>query len=544
MKIERCNATNFGSYENLNLDLGTKGLVLLQGPNGAGKSTLTDLPCWVMYGKTAKGGAVDDIRSWTSEAATTGSAIITLPNGVIEVVRERSSKNDLYWIEFGAASETRHPSEPMRGKDLDETQALLEARLGVTYEQYIAGAYFHEFTPAGNFFYAKAKDRRAVLEAIANLTLPVTLLEKTRTKAKVEKQQLDHANGYVSNKEAALQQLVTQYKRLTLAHHEWNVKQQQVIAELLSKAHNFEVDKEVKIKRLVQEAADFEVTQAANIAGLTKQRDEAMQFAVPNISRKCPTCGRAETALLARNNDAAVAKLNRDIDAAIRQVNFPARMLQEADKAVNTFQDSAEAEQTRVNPFAEERLAVLEAQKQIALDISSLRVQQDVYRENIADLDWIQDLCGMLKCHLLSTTVKSVQDSTNGYLSEHFDAELRVTLALTYDNLDVEIFKSGYLCKYTQLSKGQRALLKLAFVVSVMAASANRIGVHFPALFLDEALDGLTDDNKAKAYGMFASLAQNHETIIVIDHSTELQAMFDNRLIVSIEGDRSSVKAA
>ncbi len=90
--------------------------------------------------------------------------------------------------------------------------------------------------------------------------------------------------------------------------------------------------------------------------------------------------------------------------------------------------------------------------------------------------------------------------------------------------------------------KGQRQMLKLSFVLSVMAAASNKAGVHFDNLFFDEALDGLDTDMKVKAYGLLEELATRHGSVLVIDHAPEFQALFDRRYHVTLDGDHSHIE--
>jgi ABC-type multidrug transport system ATPase subunit len=74
-----------------------------------------------------------------------------------------------------------------------------------------------------------------------------------------------------------------------------------------------------------------------------------------------------------------------------------------------------------------------------------------------------------------------------------------------------------------------------------MKAAANNVGLQFTSLFFDEALDGLDTDLKLKAFNLFESLAQTHETIFVIDHSPELQNLFHKKYYVILENDNSKL---
>src|SRR5690348_8536249 len=93
MRILSVSAQNFASYKSLEFDFQNQGLILIQGATGSGKSTLCDLIPWVLFGQTAKGGKVDEIRTWNTEEPTTGS--IRLSNNIV-IWRSRSP-NDLFY---------------------------------------------------------------------------------------------------------------------------------------------------------------------------------------------------------------------------------------------------------------------------------------------------------------------------------------------------------------------------------------------------------------------------------------------------------------
>src|SRR5258706_14383017 len=101
MKLLKIHAENFGSYESLELDFQEMGLALLQGPTGAGKSTVMDMVFWAMFGQTAKGGNVDEVRSWKAiDSITKVILTIEVPNAKLSItrIRGKSSQNDLYWV--------------------------------------------------------------------------------------------------------------------------------------------------------------------------------------------------------------------------------------------------------------------------------------------------------------------------------------------------------------------------------------------------------------------------------------------------------------
>ena len=160
---KRIEVRNFASYSKLVIDFTQEsGLTLIEGPTGAGKSTLCDIVPWVLFGRTAKGGTVDEIRTWNNREPTIGTVVLSLPDGKWEIVRTRGKSNDLAFRCAGL-------QDLQRGKDLSDTQRLLNQKLGMDFDLYLAGAYYHEFSPTAQFFTSTAKTRRVTCENLVDL---------------------------------------------------------------------------------------------------------------------------------------------------------------------------------------------------------------------------------------------------------------------------------------------------------------------------------------------------------------------------------------
>src|SRR5271166_6085820 len=154
MKILSCYVSDFASYEELHFNFQKQGLTLIQGPTGSGKSTLCDIIPWTLFGRTAKDGAVDEILKWNSTEPAYGNLTLEVRGEKIAVTRARGKNakdNDLIlWVD----------DKLIRGKDLNDTQKLINTKLGMDLQLYLASAYFHEFSQTAGFFTATAKNRR------------------------------------------------------------------------------------------------------------------------------------------------------------------------------------------------------------------------------------------------------------------------------------------------------------------------------------------------------------------------------------------------
>lgn len=571
MKIKFCAVNNFGSYKEFNTDFDGQGLTLLHGKTGSGKSTIPDMVFWIMFGETAKGGSVDDIRNWQSEEATVGTLGVETNDGFILItrVRGKTSENDLYWVKNAG-------DEPIRGKDLKDTQRLLESLLGVSPLLYEIGAYSHEFSPIGGFFLAKAKDRRAIFEQVADLSLPKRLAEQASIRRKTVKEQLDKLNHAVSLNTAKIEQSLSQAARISSAAKKWGIDREAAVTALVVKSTTFETDKAMKLTALESKSKQLEANKTKELEtgkvelerlmGIIKPQadvEEAilkLNFKMKELAgKKCKECGGPsdsplrekylvqleslqKAAFINEGNLDNLERLKRELTKINKTENPYTVQIEELVSKTNTYAELISAKRAEMNPHLsqisdlEEDVVILQDKNDI------LTVQVTTLSHDLALLTKLYDLSFDVRGAMLQSTVKQAQDKTNSYMEKYFEGELRVSLTLEgSDSLQVELYKNGYNCGYKQLSKGQRGLLKLCFSVAIMESASNQSGVDFSTLFFDEALDGLDTEFKVKAFDLLQELSKSHSSIFVIDHAPEFQSLFDNQIHVTMEEDISRV---
>jgi len=560
LKLLTATGTNFASYKNFDFDYSGAGLSLIYGATGSGKSTMLDIATWTLFGITAKGGSVDDVRSWQHNGEpTTVSLKVQTPLSEITVYRVRGSskQNDLYWVE-GASQ------EPHRGKNVVETQRLLEERLGVSSDTFLNASYFNEFSKTGQFFTAKAKDRRTVLEDVADLTLPQKIADSASSRRKEAREELAKAQAAYQRVEGRISQLEASLASLDFDIKAWAQARAQKEIVLQQKIKSFDTDKSSKIKQVRQSFSDWEEVRNASIDEKIKEI-ESLEANLPDAQEltsrvqhaqkeKCPTCGafgnqelliKAQVALeTLKVQQRAIDAQKNTLERLAKAENPYARALTQAEALENHYEEQLTALRQEPNPYLSQKSRNTAELMKAKAELTALDAGQITAAEKeIAALTQLYDLSATLRAELLRKAVEDVQDETNRYLETYFDAELRVGFEMgNSDNLDVVIHKSGNECSYTQLSKGQRQLLRLSFSLAVQAAAANKAGVHFDNLFFDEALDGLDSSLKVKAYNLFEELASKHGSVFLIDHSSELQAMFDNRFHIQLVGDYSQIE--
>ncbi len=487
MKVIKCSAENFASYKELNFWFDDKGLILINGPTGSGKSTLCDLIPWICWGKTAKGGDVSEVLSWPGDKVTIGVIEIQINQTIYCIQRKRGSKskdNDLVFNVNGHSGQ--------RGRDLNDTQKLINNLLGLNIDLYLSGAYFHEFSQTAQFFTTTAKNRRTICEQVVDLSLAKNLQEKTSLELKTVNQDLTKVTSQISQLEANITLLAKMQVNETTKFETWNKSQV------------------LKLKSIESNVIKFEETRDSRV-----KRAKIMAKAV-----NCNECGQLKP----------ITHQHKDNSAEILD-------------EVNPYINQLEQAQSEVNPHTG-------SVKDFTLDIAKTQTQQGAalqleqdYNKSIHDLELLQDVLQDFRGHLVENTIKDLETKTNDLLYTHFDGEIRITLNIEdADKLEVSILKDSNICTYTQLSKGQRGMLKLAFGISVMQAVQNHHGIKLNQVFFDESMDGFSDELKLKAVRMLETLALEYDTIYLVEHSETVKAHISNSYRVTLNNGSSEIE--
>ncbi len=538
MKVVSFTLENFGSYKHIKFDMFNSGLTLIQGPTGSGKSTLCDAIPWALFGCTAKGGAVDEVLSWHSDEPTTCSIKLQIHGFDMYVVRTRSNNknNDLYYCVDG--------DMPQRGKDVTDTQKRINQLLGFDDNLYLSGAYFHEFSQVAQFFTTNAKNRRTICEQLVDLTKIKLLQTEAADSIKALKKSKESTSATLAN----LANIIAMTKKQLISEQQkaatFTQTQERRLEDAKAKYEVFETSRQERLAKAHKVLAELnDGIQPREKFHTTIQR---LQDKLDKLGTEtCPTCG-AFTKSSEREDITASMHL-----AEKRRINNNTLISNANIAAHNIKQIEAET-----NPYEHTLLEIVEQENThkgaiapLELELNELLDNQHIgdkalfsYIEELCDTETLTDVLAAYRADCIERTIVSVQDTSNDLISKHFDGEIRLNLAVeAADKLDVTILKDGNSCAYTQLSKGQRCILKLCFSVAVMKTIALHNSVQFNALWFDEALDGLDSNFKVKALKMFEELALGETAIFLVEHSTEVKALVDNQIDVRLENGYSVI---
>lgn len=530
MKLLNCEVENFGAYKNLAFSFNDLGLALIYGPTGAGKSTLMDVAAWILFAQTAKGGSVEEVKSWQAEGRPTKGWIEVAVRGneVLRVTRIRGTpgSNDLYW----AAQDGRE----IRGKDLIDTQKLLENRLGISADTFLAGSYFHEFSETASFFSAPAKAKRLFCDRLADLTLPTTIAAGCQSARKAQAAALKEIQAKSVQLKEKILALDTFRSTSVIKMTRWEQDAFAQITQLKAKVEIEQTEKANKIQRLEAKIVELKVQVIA--PSVIEQ-----EIAHARNESRCSTCGALPPNVSELLERVVEKKVNNN--NTIQTLKRYQQELKALRAIHDTYAEQLTSKLNSENPFVAQ-VEALNNELVAVKDLSHVTLLAYMEAQRRASLlEHLADLAFQLRAKLLVKAVEDIERQTNVYLDTYFDAEIRVSLTLDgEDKLAVVLQKSGYECAYTQLSKGQRQLLRLCFSVAAMKAITNNYGIELDTIMLDEPTDGCDVNLKTKAFRLFEALAKEHGSVLVIEHSQELQSLFNSRYQVKLVNDHSVIQ--
>lgn len=542
MKILSCHLENFGSYKELDFRFSDKGLTLLHGPTGAGKSTLCDAIPWVLFGRTAKGGAVDEVLSWNSKEPTEGSVELHTKDGkYLQIFRTRGSNkdNDLCFFRGGDYLE-----KVERGKDLTDTQKLINNLLGLDYETYLAGAYFHEFSQTASFFTTTSKIRRAITEQLVDLSLAKNLQTKIIEDKRLLVKEADIVTTELLKNDRDILHTQKAAESAKLRSETFTEDQQKRQEWLDSKNKAWEADRKERLS-----AAEDQLTiQKLHLLGLRSmesviaEKELTLKQQAKLAKEKCITCGAPSAHDYYEACSTAIHLLDKemdDIEDGNLLIRSTVRELTKINNEVNPYKDQTVKQ---INTYDQDYVKYDSALDALVGNRAKLEASRDSLITALDDLELLSEVVTSFRGELIKNTVKSIESNTNSLMAEFFDSEFAVSFDVeAADKLEVTINKDGNECAYTQLSKGQRQLLKLCFGMSVMKTVSNHHGVDFDSIFLDESLDGLDDNFKLKALRMLESKSLEHSSVFLVEHNSEIKAMIANKIEVRLVNGWSEV---
>lgn len=214
MKLKHIKAHNFLSIKDMELNLDSQGLVLLDGKNkdskdgsfeinGTGKSTLLASIYYALYGETPDGRSADAVINNLEKKKALVELTFDKDGNEYKIARGRK-KNVL---------ELTRDGEPVSFSTMKETQKHIEELIGIPEEVFRTTLFFdgHYTTP---FSEMTDKQKKEFLSAVVDLEVYAKAHDKTKEDIKATKAELDTVISNIAIAKESSQRELENIKRL------------------------------------------------------------------------------------------------------------------------------------------------------------------------------------------------------------------------------------------------------------------------------------------------------------------------------------------
>lgn len=394
MKFKRLKLKNFCSFEDAEVNLESRGPLLVEGKNtdaggsnGAGKSSIFNGLCWALYGKTPVNLKGDDVVREGSKGESSVALHLEHLREDLVVTRSRKPKSGLHVVYAG---------EEVTASTAKALQEKLETLLGVSYQVFTQVVVF----PQAKLGLGALTDSevKSLLDTVLDMDRFATAQEKAKEQLKQLKYEYQKAYEVVGQLE--LQRDAAKEKHILNKNRAdaWEDQQKSKIRKLEEKLKSLdEQELQEKIDNLYEEAEKYseyfhELTEeesllAANYYKLSQRIisieqeikfiDERIQAAkarpVEEVEGDCPTCGQS---LPGHIMEAVLRKQQKKREEIAQEVADleNSKLLQQED--LGEFHERYQLAKAAHEKYAQQA-KVTEAVNKLVSEMDKLSVQQE-----------------------------------------------------------------------------------------------------------------------------------------------------------------------
>jgi DNA repair exonuclease SbcCD ATPase subunit len=572
LKILSISVRDFLSIGEVSLSFPNSGLILIEGwnhdkasANGAGKSSILSAITWCLYGKIPRNITASSIIR-TSCKKTSVSIECEIQNKTYTISRSRPG--DLTISRQSAVSESI-------------TQLELEKLIGLSYERYIAVAYFAQGI-GSRFLDLSDTDKKQLfldLSKAGDYSAAKDKIDSTIKTLFVEKTTIEKS---VSQTSSRLEELRTSYVGLESIHAEIETNTLE-IAKLQKALSLIDISTPdiSKHKELISKLK-LELQKIAESKGELRQLHSALKRLSSPIevtkTDACPHCSgslivvdgaveicdiesikKAESSsILKRQEQIQAVKLQiTDLDKLISKES---RILDAIDKCTNQMdiltEDSRRA-QSKADSI-ESKLHILKNSKtQLSKELQQIEKVNNRILEleaslkvNLIELESKTKALSIVEAasHILGPS--GIQAYVLDSIIDQFNASVVSILSegwpgLSYELLSFKENKTGAIStrfsdniaidgvsrSLGALSGGERKCLAVAIDLAIAKTFELHSGFLPKPLILDEPFDSMDSNNREHAISILQQFAST-TPILVVDHQNETKGLFDKVIYV------------
>lgn len=161
----------------------------------------------------------------------------------------------------------------------------------------------------------------------------------------------------------------------------------------------------------------------------------------------------------------------------------------------------------------------------------------------IEELVFLREVFGNkgIKSYVFDNIVNELNVLVNEYLRTLFSSNIQIDFSSQSEDskgnfkqvFSQKILVDGQEVSLGSFSGGEQRRISFAINLALSKIVSNRASKNFNVAFFDEVFDGLDYEGKKNAYSLLSDVFMNQDQkdcILVIDHTTEFQTMFENMI--------------
>ena len=534
MKLKKMSFKNFKSYSNIMTEISfgdTSSLNLIVGENGTGKTSIAECATYLLYGKLENFTAAD-IPNRINKAFY---GKIELDCDGHEVIIERGLNPGLFKVQIdGEVVDTAGKSN---------VQTMLE-------DSYYKIPYsvFHnilvlEVDEVKTLLSMSAADKRNIIDKICGFTI----YNKYKEFAKADMKTIDEKINANLASIRTIGSNLLQYER-QIEEIKNNEVSQEELEEILAKINE---SKELKAKndamlnRLRSAGDQLRNANYKNVSDINilKNHIQEIDKKIAFIDKgKCPTCGSSlETEDFQNMREKLVAK-KEELNERIRQIQtiidgVKPKLTKLSDKEREIMMDNnkipladLQSDYKYKKTLKERGTTAIEGLREKLLeDLQVLKEEKDLLDKEKNLMDFLTTMFsdnGGIKRYISNKYIPII----NTLMTEMIQY-MGLNYTITFDNnFDAEIVQNGMKIKYHTLSKGQKARVDFATIISFVKFLKLQFG-ELNLLFLDELFSHVDINGMNDMIDILKNLSNDMNLNIYLIHHAPLENVLFDRVL-------------
>jgi DNA repair exonuclease SbcCD ATPase subunit len=534
MKLKKMSFRNFKSYSNILTEISfedTSSLNLIIGENGTGKTSIAECATYLLYGKL-ENFTSSDIPNRINKAFY--GKIETDCDGH-SVIIERGLNPGLFKVEID-------------GEVVDTAGKLnVQAMLEDNYFK-IPSSVFHnilvlEVDEVKSLLSMSAADKRNIIDKICGFTIYNKYKEFCKADMRTVEDKLnsnDASSRTINSNIAQYDSQIEEIKRNTTTKEELEELQNKINESRVEKAKNDDLLR--KIKAATEQLNNINYKKATDY-NVLKERVKEYENKINLIDGgKCPTCGSSlETEDFQKMREDLVRKKEEcltqmdQIKAIINQSK--PKLIKLANKEKDVKVENSKINLADLQSDYKYKLTLKERSTITVEGLKTKLVENlESLKEERKELEKEKELMDFM------TVMFSDGGGIKRYISNKYIPIINTLMAemlnymslnyiITFDNnFDAEIVQNGMKIKYATLSKGQKARVDFATIISFVKFLKLQFG-ELNLLFLDELFSHVDINGMNDMIDILRSLSNDMKLNIYLIHHAKLEnIMFDKVL--------------